>query len=143
MAARRDFYDPITGRWISERTLLDRVSRYDVRRDELRDRAQAQIDRALARGRDIPRSARALLAEADQYDAALDAFDTQTELRAPPPRRAPARRVVESPGAMLPPALRGYYATAVRLVDAWGFDLDEAVGEWELGDDYEPSPRGR
>jgi len=140
MARRRDYFDALTGRWIGRRSLLDRVARYDVARETLRDQAQAAIDRATERGRPIPRAARRQLAEAAQYDAALDAFDIQTELRAAPRRELP-RREVRPGGAELPAALRGYYTKARRLVDAWGFDPDEAAGEWELGDDY--SPRGR
>lgn len=135
MPARRDFYDPITGRWISERTLLDRVARYDIERERLRDTAQAAIDRALARGRGVPRSARQQLAEAAQYDAALDAFSVQSELRAPPPPRVVPK--MERP-VFLPSELRRYERRARQLVDAWGFDPDESIGEWELGDDYSP-----
>lgn len=123
MATRRDVYDPITGRWVSERTAFARVASYSIAADRARERRR--------------------FGEADAYEAAVASFDIQTELlHAPPPRRELER---VRGGATLPSVLRGYYMKARRLLDAWGFDANDAAIEWELGDDYAPASgrRGR
>lgn len=125
---RYRFYDPLTGRSISERTFLDRTVKYEIAATDAAD----QMDYALAR-MDAARTARsesywqrkfdAARAEYDAFTAAVEDMSYQAEATYPEVEE----ELPES--AMLDDRAR----QALGLAN---------FSEWEFGSDYKASRKG-